>query len=82
MVSKEGTEENSRISLLTAYRDKIIPAMESEHVRLSEGGKYKVVAVPQEDGSGPHCCKVYKVEISRLIFKKTPQSPATNVKDA
>ena len=35
MVSKEGTEKNPKISLLTAYRDKIIPAMEDEHVRLS-----------------------------------------------
>ena len=33
--SKEGTEENPKMSLLTAYHDKMIPATEAEHVRLS-----------------------------------------------
>ena len=43
----------------------------------------------QEDGAGPHCCKVYKEEIlnyfcqrDSLIFNQPPQSPVTNVKDA
>ena len=72
--------------LLTAYRDKIIPAMEDEHVRLSEGGGHKVVVVCQEDGAGPHCCKVYKEDMFHqcdwLIFNQPPQSPVTNVKDS
>ena len=46
--------------LFNSYQDKIIPEMEAGHVRLSEGGSYKVVAVHQEDGAGPHFCKVYK----------------------
>ena len=69
--SKEVTEENLNMSLLTAYCDKIIPEMEAEHVRLSEVGRYKVVAVCQEDGSRPHCYKVYKKDISKEFFRVT-----------
>ena len=45
--------------------------------------------VNQGDRTGPHCCKVYKEEISKyfhqrewLIFNQPPQSPVANVKDA
>ena len=51
--SAEGNDKSPKMSLISAYRDVIIPDLERMVEGVSDGEK-KVIVVKQEDGAGPH----------------------------
>ena len=88
--SSEGTEQHPKVSLLSVYKEQIIPDLEEKIVnRLSMGGTRKVIIVKQEDGAGLHQDGTYLREMKRIfkekdwiLFQQPSQSPVTNVHDA
>ena len=88
--SKEGTEKKPKISLLKLYEDIIVPDIERKVVdRFSEGGKYKVIIVKQEDSAGLHQDKTYVARMEAIfkerdwiLFNQPSQSLVTNVHDS
>ena len=48
------------MSLLSLYRREIITDIYENHADISEVGRFKVVAVNQEDYAGPHRDAVYQ----------------------
>lgn len=64
---KRGTEKKPKVALTDVWGDTILPDMDRHAQRLSEGGRYKVVFVSQEDNAGPHTCEVYRA-FKRLQF--------------
>ena len=59
--SSDGTEKNPNTYLLSVYQREIIPAIEEKYAGISEGGRFKVVSVKQEDGAGPHQDALYQL---------------------
>lgn len=85
---------NLNVSLLSKYRDDIIPALEKMIANKgldlnSNGEKRKVRVVLQEDGAGPHQEVKYVRWMNEnfcsrgwIRFNQPPQSPITNVHDS
>ena len=64
--SSEGTEKEPKMSLLKAYQDTVIPALEEKVVnRFGENGQKKIVIVKQEDGAGLHTDSTYVREMKK-----------------
>lgn len=89
----EGTEEKPKFSLLKAYLDEIIPALEEKIVmrfnKNEDGSDRKVIIVKQEDRAGLHQAREYERRMEEefrkrdwIMFHQPPQSPVTNVHDA
>ena len=53
-ISSDGTEKSPNIYLISVYQRDIITAIEENHAEISEGDRFNVVSVKQEDGDGPH----------------------------
>ena len=74
--------------MIRAYEEGIIPNMKDIAQKESEGGKYKVVFIEQEDGAGCHTNKEYQ-SYKEKVFKdnewlrrmQSAQSPLFNVND-
>ena len=86
--SYDGTENNPKMYLLNVYQRDNIPAIEEKHAEISEGGRFKLVAVNQEDGAGPQKDAVYQQEIleefhqrDQILFNQPRQSPVNNTKN-
>ena len=85
-----GTNEpkTNQYSLIRAYKKHIFPRMEEIARQESEGGKYKIVFIEQEDGAGCHTNVEYQ-DFKDFEFKEqnwlrrmqSPQSPLFNVND-
>ena len=80
--------KKKQFSLIHAYRDTIIPAMENIARKESENGRYDVIFYEQEDCAGVHNSDVYiewkNKEFNRrkwLRRNQSPQSPLFNVND-
>ena len=80
--------QKNQFTLIGAYRKYIIPQMEEIARKESEGGKYHVVFIEQEDGAGCHTNAQY-IGYKNKEFKnrnwlrrnQSPQSPLFNVND-
>ena len=80
--------KKGQFSLIHAYRDIIIPAMEEIARKEGENGKYEVVFFEQEDCAGCHKSEEYVNWKNKEFFKRkwlrqnqSPQSPLFNVND-
>ena len=62
-----GTREpnNDQFSLIRAYEEGIIPSMKEIAQKESEGGKYEVIFIEQEDGAGCHNNAEYQTFIDK-----------------
>lgn len=86
--ASEGTKKKRKFSKLKCQKDTLIPAMDETAQRLSEGGRYKVIFVYQEDNAGLNQHKDYQQYLCRalrtrgwLVFRQPPQSPLFNICD-
>ena len=62
--SYDGTDKNTKMSLLSVYQRDIIPDIEEKHAEIYESGSFKVAAEKQEDSDRPHQDSVYLRDIS------------------
>ena len=79
---------DDQFSLIRAYREFIIPEMEKIQLKESEGGRFRVVFMEQEDGAGCHTSAEYQkfkedefTNRNWLRLRQSPQSPLFNVND-
>ena len=87
--SKEGTNKDPKLSLISVHCDTIIPDMDKLAEQLNENGTKKIIFVRQDDGAGPHTDKTYNKfmfdEFQRrdwINFRQPSQSPVLNTCDA
>ena len=52
---------DDQFSLIRAYEEGIIPSMKEIARKESEGGKYEVIFIEQEDGAGCHTNAEYQL---------------------
>ena len=85
-----GTNEHkiNQYSLITAYKKHILPRMDEIARQESDGGKYEVIFIEQEDGAGCHTSVEYQTFKDQefknrnwLRRMQSPQSPLFNVND-
>ena len=60
--SKDGTAKNPKMSLISAYKNEIIPAMDLIEKKLSAKLSAKIIFVQQEDNAGLCCVQEMKTK--------------------